>query len=191
MSNEPEKLSAQQSLEIITSMIRQAKGNIQKSSFHYLLWGWTILIANLGVYLLIKLTAVENPFLMFLITIPAAIISTVYGMVQGRHVTAPTILDRVSMWLWIGFGINCFILWIFGKQIGWNIGPVVITLCALPTLVSGIMLKFRPLMIGGVIFWVSGIILFMVDMETQFLVSAIAIAVGYLVPGYMLRRSEG
>ncbi len=39
MENKNESLNPQQSLDLITAMIEQAKGSVQKSSFHFLLWG--------------------------------------------------------------------------------------------------------------------------------------------------------
>ncbi len=190
MNSSEENLSAQQSIDLISSMIRQAKGNMQNSSFYYLLWGWTIAIANLGVFIMIKFTTVEDPFIMFAITIPSAIISMIYGMKQGKRIIAPTILDRISMWMWIGFGINCFILAAFGSKTNWQINPIIITMCAVPTFVSGIMLRFKPLQYGGLLFWGLGIVCFLVDRELQFLVAALAVVLGYLVPGYLLKKSE-
>ena len=190
METKNDNLSAQESLNLINAMIQQAKGNMQKSSFYFLLWGWTIAIANLGVYILIKFTDVSNPFLMFAITIPSAIISSIYGARQEKQKIALTILDSISKWLWIGFGITCFIFAFFGQRMGWQINPVIITMCAVPTFVSGIMLRFKPLMIGGVVFWVLGIVIFLVPAETQFLIAALAMVLGYLVPGYMLKKSE-
>jgi len=190
MSIDKETLTPEQSLDVITSMIRQAKGNMQQGSFYFLLWGWTIVVANLGVYVLIKFTTVENPFLMFLITIVAAIISIVYGIRQGNRIAAPTHLDSIYKWVWIGFGITCFIFWFFGKQIGWQITPVIITMCAVPTFISGSLLKFKPLMFGGVAFWISGALIFLTSFENQFLLAAIAVTLGYLIPGYMLKKSN-
>jgi hypothetical protein len=190
MSHEKEMLTPEQSLHVITSMIRQAKGNMRQSSFYYLLWGWTITIANLGVYVMIKFTDVGNPFLMFIITIPAAIISVIYGARQEKSIIAPTPFDTISKWMWISFGINCFVMAIFGAKTNWQINPIIITMCAAPTFISGTMLKFKPLQAGGITFWIIGIASFMVGSATQFLLAAIAVTLGYLVPGYLLKRSE-
>jgi hypothetical protein len=189
MNHDKDQLTPEQSLEVITSMIRQAKGNMQKNSFYFLLWGWTIVIANLGVYILIQFD-IPNPHLMFLITIVAAIFTIIYGFRPGKLKMTPTHLDQIHQWLWMGFGITCFIFWFFGKQIGWQINPVVITLCGVPTFISGFMLRFKPLMVGGISFWIFGCIIFLVDPETQFLLAAFAVAIGYLVPGYLLKKSE-
>ncbi len=184
------ELTPQQSIEVITAMIQQAKGNLRQNSFYFLLWGWTIVIANMGVYLLIRFTDVANPYLVFLITLIAAIISLIYGARQRRKAKVSTHLDSIYSWLWIGFGINCFIFCFFGQQIGWQLNAVIITMCAVPTLLSGVALRFNPLIFGGLAFWVFGIIIFFASNETQFLLAAVAIIVGYLVPGYMLRNSE-
>jgi hypothetical protein len=186
-----ENLNPQQSFDLITSMIREARGNMQKSSFYFLLWGWTIVIANLGVYIMLQFTDIEKPFFMFAICIPSAIISMIYGMRQGEKVTAPTILDHINKWLWIGFGITCFLFVAFGAKYHWQINPVIITMCAMPTLVSGIMLRFKPLVFGGVCFWVLGAVIFMMpDPKIQFLLAAVAVTLGYLVPGYLLKKEQ-
>jgi len=189
MSTENE-FTPKESLDVITSMIQQAKGNMQKNSFYFLLWGWTIVIANAGVYVLMKYTQVANPYNMFLITIVAAVISIVYGIRQGQQATVSTHLDTIYKWVWIGFSATCFIFWIFGNQIGWQLNPLIITLSAVPTFVSGVMLKFKPLMYGGVTFWGFGALSFLSDSETQFLLASIAVTVGYIIPGYLLKRSE-
>lgn len=190
MENRTEPLNAEQSLALITSMIRQAKGNLQKSGFYFLLWGWTIVVANLGVYVMIKFTDVENPFLMFALTIPAAIVSMIYGIRQNKAGMITTHLDQIHKWLWIGYGVNCLVAVVVGKNIGWMVNPVIITMCALPTFITGVILKFKPLIVGGVVFWIAGTALFFIAIEEQFLVAALAIALGYLVPGYWLRNSE-
>ncbi|MEO7992460.1 MAG: hypothetical protein ABI663_23115 [Chryseolinea sp.] len=191
MNHESEKFTPEQSLDVITSMINQAKGNMQRSSFHFLLWGWTIVIANLGVYLLFKFTSLTNPFMMFGVTIPAAVIAIIYSIRNNKRVIVKTHLDNIGKWMWVGFGITCFIIVIFGKNINWQINPIIITMCAAPTFLSGVMLRFRPLMIGGITFWIFGLASFLAPVEIQFLLAAIAVAVGYLIPGYLLRKSEG
>lgn len=183
-------LTPEQSLDVITSMIKQAKGNMQKNSFYFLLWGWTIVIANLGVYVLIKFTSISNPYMMFMLTIVSAIVSVIYGIRQGKKSKVSTHLDNVYMWLWVGFGVTCFVFWFFGKQIGWQINPVIITLSAVPTFISGALLKFKPLMFGGIAFWIFGVIIFMSSFENQFLLAALAVTIGYVIPGHMLKKSE-
>lgn len=190
MQSDKETLTAQQSLDIIATMIRQAKVNALANSFYFLLWGWTIAVANLAVFLAMRFTEIPNPTVVFAITIPAAIASIVYGIRQDRSAVASTPLDNVNKWLWIGFGITCFILVYFGERTNWQINPILMCMSATPTFVTGIMLKFRPLLIGGTAFWIFGIACFLVPSELQFLLAAIAMVCGYVIPGHMLNASK-
>ncbi|HZY77970.1 MAG TPA: hypothetical protein VFE50_00510 [Cyclobacteriaceae bacterium] len=190
MDTENNNLTAQQSLDIITSMIRQVKGNISYNSFYFLLWGWTIVIANLGVFIMIRFTDIKNPTMIFMITIISAIISIVYSARKSKTIQTKTVLDSVNMWLWIGYGITCFTIVAFGNKTNWQINPIVITMGSVPTFATGIMLRFKPLVFGGVALWLFGIVLFLLPSDLQFLIAAIAITIGYLVPGYMLKKSD-
>ncbi|HMJ68061.1 MAG TPA: hypothetical protein VK508_04165 [Cyclobacteriaceae bacterium] len=190
MESEKENLTAQQSLDIITSMIRQVKGNFSSNSFYFLLWGWTITIANLGVFFMMRYTTVKEPNMIFGITIISAVISLIHGARQSKRAQTKTVLDSVNMWLWIGYGILCFTFVAFGSKTNWQINPIVITMASVPTFVTGILLRFRPLMYGGAALWAFGIVLFMLPADLQPLGAAIAIATGYLIPGYLLRKSD-
>lgn len=186
MKTESENLSAQQSLEIITAMIKQAQGTVRKNGFHFLLWGWVIVIANLGMYTLTKMNY-PYPFAIWAITLPAWLISIYKGYKDGKSRHASTHLDKISLWLWVCFGICIFTLVGFGYKLNYQLNPLILTVSAIPTFISGIVVRFKPLMLGGIAFWISGIIGFLVPMDTQPLIGAIAIVCGYLVPGYLLK----
>lgn len=184
--NTQEPLTPEQSLTLITRMINQAKVNVKHNSFYFLVWGWTIMICNLGIFVMIQFLHIRQPFWIWFLTVPAAIVSGLYGRKHAQEETT-THLDSINKWLWIGFGVICFTVVMFGSRINYQINGVIITMCAVPTFVSGIILRFRPLLIGGICFWLSGIVIFLLPVTWQFLVAAAAIAGGYLIPGYLLR----
>jgi hypothetical protein len=190
MKTETENLSANQSLDIITQMINQAKGNVRGSSFHFLLWGWVIALANLGMFTLIQLQY-ERPYIVWLITIPAWLTSMYFGYRQGKTERIVTHIDKIVMWMWAMYGVTIFTLIFFGNSINWNVNPVILLMAVVPTFVSGIVIRFRPLVLGGVSIWFFAIVCFLVDAQYQFLVGALAISAGYLIPGYMLRSKNG
>jgi len=47
------------------------------------------------------------------------------------------------------------------------------------------------MILGAVVFWIAGIVCFLITYDWQLLVGAVAVALGYLVPGYLLKRDEG
>lgn len=185
---ESNSLSSEESLEIITQMIETAKGNIRGSGFYFLFWGWVVIAGNLGHFYLMEFTDVEHPYAVWLITIPAWIISMLYGYRQSATEKVQTYSGKLIMWMWIAFTI-CLVILIFSGKFGELIPPVILLIAGIPTFMSGLILKFRPLIYGGSSFWIFSVIAFSVEPSYSLLVSAMAIAVGYLIPGYKLRSA--
>lgn len=183
------EFTASQSLDLISRMIREAQGRVQKNSFYFLLWGWVILLGNAGMFLLTQFNY-PHPYLIWVITVPAWILSIARGVRQKRNAQTTTHFDRISSALWISLGVVILTVVAFGYKINFQINPTILLVSAIPTFTSGIILKFRALAIGGVVFWLSAIISFLVPREFQPLVGCAAIACGYLIPGYMLKNHK-
>lgn len=181
-----EPMTAQDSLAIITSMIQEAKGNMKRNGFYFIFWGWVIVIANLGMFVLQQLE-VAHPYAIWAITIPAWVLSLARGYRQTRSERTTTHLDTVAMWMWITFGITIFTLVAFGSKINYQLNPVILTISAIPTFLTGIMIRFRPLVFGGISLWCFGIAAFLLPAETQPLIGAVAVLCGYLIPGHLLQ----
>lgn len=185
----------QMSLRIITEAIENAKSNFKDNGFFYLLWGWLVLGASLLEYSLIQFTStpyhwVGWPILMTL----GGIISGVYGYRLGKKATVKTIIDNTMIYLWYGFLISLLIIIVVGiiNHTSWLIlNPLIIVLYGLGTFVSGGILKFKPLIIGGILAWLIAIVAFFIQSEVQLLLMAFAIIVSYLIPGYMLKIRFG
>ena len=184
MDNE-KKLTDKESLDIIMNMINQAHVNIRQSSFHLLLWGWIIFAASIGHFILLKFTHIEHPEDAWALTLPGMVISMVYGSIIGKKAKTITYADRLYMLVWLAFIISLFILLVFTGEKGM---PVILLLTGFATFMSGAILKFTPLIAGGILFWLFAILSFIIDNEYIQLVSGISVLTGYLVPGYMLNR---
>ena len=57
----------------------------------------------------------------------------------------------------------------------------------MPTVISGSILRFWPLIVGGVTCWVLSILSPFVAYEYQLLLLAAAVVAGWIIPGYLLR----
>lgn len=188
METKTDNLNPQQSLELITNMIRQTQGNASGSSFYFLLWGWVITLCNFGMYFMLRFTQFEYPYLVWTLAIPAWIITMFYGNKQDESRGSTTHLDKITMWLWIGLGITIMPSWIFGAQINWLVNAAILMPVGLATFVSGVIIRFKPLLFGGITFWIAGTLCYIVSPVDQYLVGGIAMIFGYLVPGYMLKK---
>lgn len=189
MENKTDNLNPQQSLELITNMIRQTQGNVSGSSFYFLLWGWVITLCNFGMYYFLNFTEYQRYApIVWTLCIPAWIVTMIYGSKQGKSMQHTTHLDRISMWLWIGLGFTILPAWLLGGKINWMVNAVILMPVGMATFVSGIIIRFKPLLFGGITFWIAGTLCYLVPPTDQYLIGGVAMIFGYLVPGYMLRK---
>lgn len=185
------ELTKEESLQLITDMIGQAKRNFARGgSFHFLLWGWVVMIANLGHYILATQTDFEAPYIVWMLTVPAGIISMVYGIKKDKGARVKGHLDRMYGNIWLGVFIGVLIILFFMKEVEYNTNAIIMTFAGLGTFLSGLMLRFRPLVLGAVALWIGSVVAFLLPPMDQYLIGAVAILLGYLIPGYLLKKAE-
>ncbi len=184
------QIDEKMSLQIITEAIENAKSKFKDNGFFYLLWGWLVLGASLLEYGLIKFTSTPLHWIGWpIIMTIGGIISAIYGYRLGKKSTIMTFVDTAMIYLWQGFVISILIIIVVGiiNHISWHIiNPLIIVFYGLGTFVSGGILKFKPLIIGGILAWIIAIVAFFVQSEAQLLLMAAAITVAYLVPGLQI-----
>jgi hypothetical protein len=188
MENEEKVMTGEESLRIITDMINKTKINIRQGSFHLLFWGWLILVCSLSEYLLYRFTDFANPWYVWFFVIPGVFISFIYGYVTGRKSNFHTYADMLYMWTWIGFLIATIVLFIVISDKIESIAPFILILAGMPTFVSGFIIKFRPLIFGGLSFWLLAFIACFAGPSVGPLAVPAAMLTGYLIPGYLLKR---
>lgn len=185
------ELTNEERLVFISEMIGQAKSNFaHRTSFHFLLWGWVTSIANFSHYLLDRFDLYDMPFIVWLITIPAAFISLWYGFRKADKSQVVSHLDKVYSSMWISITVLIIICLIFMGRIGFNHNPFILLFTGLGTFVSGVLMKYKPVMIGGIILWVGACMGLLVSIQDQQLIAGIVVIFGYLIPGYMLKKEE-
>ncbi len=179
-----------QSLEVIQHMVRQAKRSVQKSNYYFLLWG--SLFATAGVIdHALRVNGFDLHWLVWpVMGLIGAVLSGIRGAREGRESGVMTMMDRVQMWLWISYTITLVLVIVAVVSSGGDPNAYVLLLTGLPTFVSGVLIRFKPLVIGGMLFWAIGLVLLFALQEHSSLVFAFALLVGYIIPGILLKRHE-
>jgi hypothetical protein len=185
--------SEKDSLRVITEMIENSRAKIRDNGFFYLLWGWLVLIASLSNFVLLQIEYEQAwlpwPILMF----GGGIVSGIAGYRLGKKTKVKTMFDTTMIYLWYGFLVTLFLILFtagFGK-ISWNVtNTLIIALYGLGTFVSGGVLKFKPLIIGGIFSWGIAVPTLFIPEIYSLLMVALSIIVAYLIPGYMLNTRE-
>ena len=188
MENDEKMMTGEESLKIITEMINRTKVNIRQGSFHLLFWGWLITVCSLSEWLITNLTHYAHPYYVWILVIPGAFVSMIYGAVTGRKAKVHTYADVLYMWTWIGFLFAAIVLFIVQSDRMENVTPYILLLAGFPTFLSGFIVKFKPLIAGGICFWVIAILVHFAGPSLALLGTPVAMFTGYLIPGYMLRN---
>lgn len=186
-------LTEKESMKIIQEMIATSKNKIKDNSFFYLLWGWLVLIASLTHFVLLKMHY-EYAYLPWPILMNGGmIVSIIAGIRLGRQARVISHFDKMMIYLWWGFAITLILILTmtgFGKIPWTSTYPLIISLYGLGTFVSGGVLRFKPLIFGGIACWVISAIAFFVPSENVLLLTALSITISYLIPGYLLKLKE-
>ena len=176
-----------QHLELITQMISIARKEYDDDSYIYLIWGWTVSIACLAQYVLMRMNK-DYSGIVWLICIPLAIILQIVLMLRKRNSTrVKTHMDKIIGFVWIAVGV-CIAAVLFSSDIlQGNTYPVLILLYGIGTFISGSVMNFKPMKIGGICCWVIGLTAFRVTFEYQLLLLPLSLISSYIIPGYMLK----
>ena len=188
MENQEKMMTGEESLKIITEMINRSKVNINQSSFHLLFWGWLIFACSLSEYLLMKFSDFTHPYYIWFFVIPGVFVSMIYGFVTGRKAKVHTYAEKLYTWTWVGFLITATVLFIVQSKRLDIVAPYILLLAGFPTFVSGFILKFRPLILGGLCFWIIALVVSFAGPAAAPLGMPVAVLIGYLIPGYMLKN---
>lgn len=190
METADSQFSPQQSLQLIETMIAKTKANISENTVYFLMWGWLTFAAILGQYFLKVVVHYRHHYIVWLITFIGIIASIMYTRKRKRQAQARTYIAESMGYLWTGLAITFFLLsLIFTKIDAWLICyPFYILLYGLGTFISGKILQFKPLIVGGIINWALAIAATFFDFDNQMLFAAAAIFTSYIIPGHLLKN---
>jgi hypothetical protein len=187
-----ENFSPEDSLHLIQAMIDKTKANISENRFYFLFWGWITFLAVLLQFLLKVVLRYPHHYLVWLVTIPAAVITMWYARKHQGSGTRTYVGDSMSH-LWTGVGISFGVLSFIISQSpsGWYYAfPYFILFYGLGTFISGLLLQFRPLVIGGIVNWVLACVCALIPYDYQLLLTGAALLVSYIIPGHMIQPAK-
>ncbi|MGD0340598.1 MAG: hypothetical protein ABSA76_02670 [Bacteroidales bacterium] len=188
MENEEKVMTGEESLKIISKMINKTKFDIRQGSFYLLFWGWVIFACSLSEFLIRKFTTLNHSYYVWFLVVPAVLVSLIYGFIKGRKASVTTYTGNLYKWIWLGFMISATVLFIVHSKSMYSVAPYILLLAGLPTFFSGFLIKFKPLIAGGLCFWAIALVIYFAGPSSYSLGSAIAMLLGYLIPGYMLKN---
>jgi len=185
-----EIFSPKDSLQLIDSMINKAQRRFSENGFLYLLWGWIIFACSIGHFALIQLQWLKNPEIIWASCWAAVIFQVIYLSKNKKKEKVKTYSNEIIDYIWISFGISMFIIsFTLGRADGWiYLNTLFLMLYGTPTFLSGVVMQFKPLKIGGIICWSLAIISVFIPPLYSLLLLAVAVVSAWIIPGYIMRK---
>jgi hypothetical protein len=182
-------LSGEESMQLITKMIGQAKNQYYESGLGALLWGFTNFICFTLAYMQATLAWFKLPFNPFYLMFITFILQFYFDRKERKYKRTVTYKDEAHKYVWLAFGISVLILTIAGgiANIGYLVLPLLLLLFGLPTFISGCINKFPPFIIGGIVCWMLCIVAFFYQSYFTYLLVAAGAGVAWIIPGFILR----
>lgn len=190
-------MNEQESISIIKDMIANSKQNIKDQSPYYLWWGSLVFIAAIVEYILFVFMESSNHWWVWpIMSILGGLGSGIIGWRQEKRATVKTFIDRAMNYVWGGW-IMIFlitVIWAAVSGVNWaQIFTIIIAFYGVGTFISGGILRFKPLMIGGLISLFIAVLCILFRLDQSFpnmlIALALSILVSYLIPGFLLRKA--
>ena len=196
MSNDTPQFTPEQSLQLIGIMINTAKNRFVENGHMYLVWGWAVFICSIAQFVLLHIMHYQQHYMVWVVAVPVTLYMIYYIRRKHKQINVVTYADSLVGYVWITFGVVIFLIsWVIGIVMGGGyfiyIVPLTLALYGMPVFLCGIILKFRPLVWGGVGCWVlCAASVFVTDFDYRFLFIPASMLIAWIIPGYLLRSKH-
>jgi hypothetical protein len=211
-------LTEKESLDIIHSMIRKAKGNFHETGSSSILWGSIIAFCGFYNFLEFEFTFPFNIDI-WLLALVGFIPQVYISIKEKKNKFVKTDIEEAISAVWWVYGISVFCLisyWhlapiavelhlkkehiellqknlLTGKVEQWH--PyifsqlsIMLLLYCIPTLTTGLARKFKPMILGGILCYIFFFISIFTTSEWDLLLHGLAGIFCWLIPGIILRK---
>lgn len=183
------QLSEQESLRIIAEMIQLVKKDFYDTGISALMWGTVVGFCGLFCFLGISFNWDFNYFFVWNLTFIALLPQIAIAITERRRRKAKENIDTVSI-IWIVFALIMFGLALYTSVLKTVPSPssLYLLVYTIPTLTTGIVRKFKAVIIGGFICYICFIISCFTSYKIDMLLQSIAAISAWLIPGLILRH---
>lgn len=181
-------LNEKESLELISRMIRNTQQRMEEGSgTMFLIWGYTTVIVTMLVWgLLMKTGNYQWQWLWFLLPVTGNILSVVYTKKREKKPRVSTYVDKVISYIWIVLGITGFLLSAVSILHRLPILFIIVLIMGIGTTLTGLIVRFRPLVVSGIVGMVLSVVLSFLSWKIQMPVFASIFIIMMIIPGHYL-----
>ena len=183
----------EEQLKVIQDMLEKTRHSIAHNGIFLILWGWLVMVASLGQYVLVYFNRPEWIGWQWLILMSGGgIASIIIGLRSNKTAGVKTFASQAISALWIACGLAMFLIGFVAQPLGvitmQALNPMIMIILWIGIIVTGRIIEWKPLQWSGVVWFVAAIISMNIDWYYHGWIMAITLIPGYLIPGYTLQR---
>lgn len=184
-------MTPEESLSLISEVLKEAKARQQENGLIYLYWGIVIVLASSAHFYLNATGQYQYIFYAYLIyPVAGALMYVLFGKYFKARKRGENAIGRILTRVWLFVGGNLMVLGFgFAFILAEHLIPVILLMQGLAIFVSGVAVNNRPLIIGGIVANSAGIGALFVPPAYQPLVMAIATVFSQIIPGILLYQA--
>jgi len=185
-----DRLTAKESLELITQIIEETKSRFEENGFIYVFWGILIACISSAQFVLLYYEYYAINWYPYMLVPFGLFFSIFYYAKKRKQVKVRNQIDSIIYKTWVSVTLNMVVLgFVFAPALAENLSPIILILLSIGMLVSAISLKSRPLFISSIFINVSAIVCFNIDWMYQPLALGAAALLGVSIPGFIMMRN--
>jgi hypothetical protein len=185
-----EKFSPQESLNLINETINKAKTSYHDRGIGPILWGCVITVCGLVSFYASKYN-IYWLYNVWFLTIIAVVPQIIISAREKKEKKFVSFTDTATSAIWITFGFSMLVLSIIENimRAKYNLGmhsAVYMLVYGVPTIITGLICKLKPMIFGGILCWLFAIASTFVPYPYPLLFMAASAIAAWLIPGLML-----
>lgn len=193
------EFTPEEGFKIIQKAISNIKTNYKESAQIFLLWGWILSLACLAQFVILKIFQYKEVYDQLAVySVGNWIVFMLAGFIFQSFMLKKinskrkvySYLEGYLKSLWIVIVISFCVAVFICITLKIALLPIILLIAGIGTTTTGLLIRFRPLVIGGSIFFAFSIAATFVSGEYLNLLAAAAIIFGHLVPGYLLKSAK-
>jgi hypothetical protein len=203
---EKNSLTPEESFDIINKAISNFKMNYKENALVFLLWGWILTLASISNFIILKIVSsweaheliagkweLKGLYILGNWVVFCLIgFIILYFMVRklNKEKKVYSHIDKFIEYLWWSTAASFVIATIICFRLRIEPPVLMLLIAGIATTTTGLVIKFKALIIGGISFFIFSIAATFVTNEYLALLVGAAIICGYLIPGYFLKAAK-
>ena len=186
-------MTEEEQINIINSTINKTRENLRPLSINLIFWGVMINLMSVFHYFFEYIVEYSRYSVILYWTIFPLIgmVFTIrWNIKRGIKKGYETVLDRTIKIIWAVFGLGWLIILMYSIIVGKSPVPLILFLLGLVLVMNGLIIKFKPITIGGIILFIFVFYLFIEPSINYLVVNMIGVTLGMFIPGLLLNRMK-